>query len=129
MLSLFCLGGMTVSKLINITTEDAFGALPHVMDLYEKLDLDGYRKKVALDLKKQKLQEQKVDVNEIGIDLFKYVLKNLPKVKEEIFSIIGIFENKTADEVKKQPALETAKSLKAIFTDKEVMDFFKESME
>lgn len=110
-----------------VSTEAAFDALPYVMDVYDKLDLDSYRKKVSKQYKGQ--DKKKIDVNEIGIDLFKYVLKNLSKAKEEIFTVISIFENKSVEDVKKQPIAETIKSLRTIFSDKETMDFFKKSME
>lgn len=111
----------------NISTEAAFDALPYVMEVYDKLDLDSYRKKVSKQYKVK--NTKKPDLTEVGIDLFKYVLKNISKAKEEIFSVIAIFENKTPEQVKAQPIAETIKSLRTVFQDKEVMDFFKESME
>lgn len=116
-----------MSKENKVSTEAAFDALPYVMDVYDKLDLDSYRKKVSKQYKGQ--NKKKLDLNEIGIDLFKYVLKNLSKAKEEIFTVISIFEDKSVEEVKEQPISQTIKSLRSIFSDKETMDFFKESME
>lgn len=126
MRSLFYLGGNHLSNLSKVTTEEAFDALPYVMDVYEKLDLDNYRKKVSKQYKGADIK--KLDVNEIGIDLFKYVIRNLAKAKEELFMIVAVMDKKSPEEVKQQPITQTIKSIKEIFNDKELMDFFKESV-
>ena len=107
------------------TTEKAFDALPTVVDLYDKLDIDNYRKKIA---EENKGKGKKVDVNAIGINLLKYILVNTPKIKEEVFSLVAIFEDKTVEEVKAQNFGETIKTVKSIFADKELMDFFKQAI-
>ena len=106
-----------------ISTEKAFDMLPSVVDLYDKLELDNYRKRVTEENKGKKLDEKTV-----GIDLFKFVLKNSSKVKEEVFEIVAVFEEKTVEEVKAQNFMLTIKSFKEIFTDKEALGFFKDAM-
>ena len=106
-----------------INTSQAFDMLPSVVDLYDKLQIDTYRKKIAEENKGKKLDEKTV-----GIDLFKYVLKNSGKVKEEVFEIVAVFEEKPVEEIKAQNFMITVKSLKEIFTDKDTMGFFKQAM-
>jgi len=106
-----------------LTTEKAFDMLPAVVDLYDKLDIDGYRKKFAEENKGKKLDEMTK-----GIDLFKFILKNSGKVKDEVFEIVAVFEDKPIEEIKAQNFMITAKSLKEIFSDKEAMELFKSAV-
>ncbi|NOU63178.1 hypothetical protein GC096_03845 [Paenibacillus sp. LMG 31461] len=107
-----------------ITSEQALDMLPLVVDLYEKLEIDDYRKKLAEDNK-----GKRVDKTSVGIDLFKHIFKNSGKAKEEVFGIVAAVERKTVEDVKKQNFIVTLTSFKAIFTDKELIDFFKQAMQ
>lgn len=107
-----------------IDSEQAFDLLPYVADIYEKIDLDGYRKKVTNENK----GEKDIDQQQVGIDAIKYVLKNSTKVKEEFFNIVAIAEHKTVAEVKKQSFIKTIQSIKNIFSDPDLVDFFKQAM-
>lgn len=109
-----------------INSEKAFDMLPHVVDIYDKLDLDGYRKKIT---KKNQEKEVEVDVMDIGIDVFKFILKNSGKVKEEFFNIIAIADDKEIEEVKNQSLAKTLSDIKRVFGDKELLDFFKSAMQ
>lgn len=109
---------------MSINSEQAFDMLPYVVDIYEKIDMDGYRKKI---LEENKGKED-VDTQQLGVSAIKYVLKNSAKVKEEFFIIVAIAEEKGIDEVKKQSFLKTVQSAKAIFSDPELVDFFKQAM-
>lgn len=102
-----------------LTTEKALDMLPAFVDIYDKLDMDSYRKKAAEENKGKKL-----DPMTIGIDGFKFVLKNSGKVKEEILEIVAAFEEKTIEEVRKQNFMITIKSFKEVFMDKEAVGFF-----
>ncbi|MBC2721839.1 hypothetical protein [Desulfosporosinus sp.] len=106
-----------------ISTEQAFDMLPSVVDLYDKLDIDGYRKKFAEENKGKELNQK-----ELGIHLIKYVLKNSAKVKDEVFEIVAVFEDKPVEDIRKQNFIITFKSFKGIFSDKETMSFFKDAM-
>ena len=106
-----------------ITTSQALDMLPAVVDLYDKLDLDEYRKKIAEENKGKQLDQMSA-----GINLFKFVLKNSGKVKNEVFEIVAIFEDKPIEEIKAQNFMVTAKSLKEIFSDKEAMELFKSAV-
>lgn len=106
-----------------ISTEKAFDALPSVVTIYDKLDIDGYRKKIA-----QENNEKSLNAEAVGIDLIKYILTNTPKVKEEAFSIVAIFEDKTVEEIKTQSFGKTFMAIKTIFADKELMGFFKQAI-
>lgn len=107
-------------------TEKAFDMLPTAVVLYDKLDLDGYRKKLADDNKGKNKKD--INVNVLGIDLFKYILANCGKIKEEVFEIVAIFEDKTVEEVKVQSFGKTISTVKEIFTDKETMELFKSAI-
>lgn len=106
-----------------ISTEVAFDLLPSATELYDKLELDAYRKKIAEENKGKPLDQMSA-----GINLFKHVLKNSAKVKEEVFEIVAVFEAKPIEEIKAQNFMITVKSLKEILTDKEALDFFKSAM-
>lgn len=105
-----------------VSTEKVFDMLPIVVELYDKLDLDGYRRKVAKENKN-------TNVKDLGVDVFKYILKNSGKVKEEVFEIVSVFEEKTVEEIKSQSFITTINSLKEIFSDKDTVDFLKQAME
>jgi len=107
-----------------INSEQLFDMLPTVVVLYDKLDLDTYVKKIGKENKTKKLDEKA-----LGIDIFKHVLKNSGKIKEEIFEIVAIFQGSEIEEVKKQSFGKTIKVVKEVFTDKEAIDFFKSAIE
>lgn len=107
------------------STEKAFDMLPSVVVLYDKLDLDSYRK----DFAEKNKGKDNLDATMIGIDLFKHVLKNSAKVKEEVFEIVAVFEEKTVEEVKSQKFMKTLNTIKEIFSDTETNDFLKQAMQ
>lgn len=106
-----------------ITTSQAFDMLPAVVDLYDKLAIDVYMEKMA-----EKNKGKKLDEKSLGINLFKFVLKNSSKVKDEVFEIVAVFEEKTVEEVKAQNFMLTISTFKEIFTDKEAVSFFKSAI-
>lgn len=107
-------------------TEKAFDLLPSVVDLYDKLDIDGYKKKIT---EKNKGKDKKDISNEsLGIDLFKYIFKNSAKVKEEVFEIVSILEEKSVEEIKAQNPVKTMNTIKEIFSNKDAIDFLKQAM-
>ncbi len=111
-----------------INSEKAFDMLPSVVDIYDKLNIDDYRKKMTEQYKKDKEKGIMVTQMDAGIDLFKYVLRNSSKVKDDFFEIVSIMDEKSIEEVKKQPFSKTITAIKEIFTDKEAIDFFKQAM-
>lgn len=108
-----------------INSEQAFDMLPHVVEIYEKLDIESYRRKAIAKTKGNK----EVDLKKVGLEVFLYIIKNSTKVKEEFFSVVAIVDKKTAEEIKNQPLAKTISTFKSIFTDKELMDFFKTAMQ
>ena len=106
-----------------INTEMAFDMLPSVVDLYDKLDIDTYRKKMAEENKGKEL-----DQTTLGINLVKYVLKNSGRVKNEVFEIVAVFEEKPVEEIKTQNFMVTVKSLKEILSDEEAMGLFRDAI-
>jgi len=107
-----------------ISTDKAFDMLPHVVDVYEKLDLYKYYEKKKAEYKKNPVTQLKA-----GEELFKYVLKNAAKVKSEIISIVALMQELPEGEVAKQNFAKTIIEIKNLFTDKETMDFFKQAMQ
>ena len=107
-----------------VSTNKVFDMLPSVVVLYDKLDIDGYRKKIAAENKGKKNVNNEV----LGVDLFKYILKNSGKIKEEVFEIVAIFEDKTVEEVKAQSFMTTINTVKDIVQDKETTDFLAQAM-
>jgi hypothetical protein len=107
-----------------INSEQAFDMLPYVVDIYDKLDIDGYRKQLT-----EKYRGKKVDQKELGIQSFKYIFKNSQKVKKEFFNIVAIAEKRDLEAVKKESIVKTILTIKAIFSDPELVDFFKQAMQ
>ena len=106
-----------------INTNTAFDMLPIVVTLYEKLDIESYIKKTTT-----KNKDKVVNNTVLGIDLFKYILKNSQKVKDEVFEIVSIFEETTIEAIKLQSFSKTIATLKEIFTDKETAELFKSAI-
>lgn len=110
-----------------LSTEKAFDMLPTVVVLYDKLDIDGYRKRLAEENKDKNKKDLNIKV--LGTDLFKHILKNSQKVKEEVFEMVSIFEDKPIEEVKAQNFMKTINTAKEIFTDKDTMELFKSAIQ
>ncbi|MEK3855936.1 hypothetical protein [Cytobacillus sp. FSL H8-0458] len=108
-----------------IKSEQAFDMLPHVVEIYEKLDIESYRRKSIAKHKKAK----NVDLQKVGLDVLLYIIKNSSKVKEEFFTVVAIADEKSVDEIKAQSLVKTITTFKEVFTDKELMDFFKTAMQ
>ncbi len=106
-----------------ISTEQAFDMLPAVVDLWDKLEIDEYRKKLVEENK-----NKPVDKVSAGISAVKFILKNSGKVKNEVFEIVAILEDKTIEEVKAQSFISTMNSLKELLSDEEAMTFFKDAV-
>ena len=108
------------------TTEKAFDMLPTVVVLYEKLDIDGYRNRLIEENKDKSKKD--LDIKVLGTDIIKYILKNSYKVKEEVFEIVSIFEEKDIEEVKAQSFIKTINTIKEIIADKDAMELFKSAI-
>lgn len=116
-----------------ISSEKAFDMLPHVSDIYEKIDMGKYIANKKFEVVKNKAKN-KEEVDEVkimgyGLDMFSYIMKNSPKVKDEFFNIVAIIEDKELEEVKAQPLGSTLKTIKLLFEDAETMIFFKQAMQ
>lgn len=105
---------------MTINTEKAFDMLPHAADILEKLGLKDFI------LKNQ--TTDKKDIDRKGFDLVVFVLRNSGAVKENVFEIVAIMEDKTTEEVKKQSFVKTLASFKELIQDKELMSFFNMAM-
>ena len=55
-------------------------------------------------------------------------MKNANKVKNEVFEIVAIVEDKKAEEVRKESIFTTIKALKQILETEGMLDFFKSAM-
>lgn len=110
-----------------ISSEKAFDILPFVADIYYKIEIERHLKDYQskndknLDLENLKLFE--------GLNIFAFILKNSSKFKDEFFNIVAIIEDKELAEVKAQSPTATLKSIKELFANKELTDFFKEAMQ
>jgi hypothetical protein len=107
-----------------LSTDKAFDILPHIVDVYEKLDFDKYIKDKQKEYKKNPVSQ-----TQAGIDLFKYIFRNTSKIKPEIITIVAILQGKTEEEIAKQDFMQTIDEVKNLFTDKETMSFFKQAVQ
>lgn len=110
-----------------INSEKAFDMLPYVSDIYEKIDMGKYIANKKFEIAKNKNNDE-VEIMGYGLDMFSYIMKQSPKIKDEFFQIVAIIEDKTLEEVKAQNLGETIGIIKALFEDIETMDFFKQAM-
>jgi hypothetical protein len=115
-----------VEEVKTINSEQVFDMLPYVADMYDKTKFDDYRKQLAQKYKGKKKEDVAISA---AIDATKFILKNSGKVKNEFFNIVAIAEQKKLEEVKKQSFIKTIKSVKRIFSDPDLVDFFKEAMQ
>jgi|SRR5690625_841645 len=113
---------------MNISTEKAFDMLPYAVEIYEKLKIDNYIKATRKKNEIQKKQGKKIDEITVGIDLFKFVLKNINNVKEEVFYLLSVIEDKEVKEIREQSMIVTVKGLKELLTNKELVELFKSAM-
>lgn len=114
-----------------ISSEQAFDMLPYIADIYEKVNMQKYIANKKFQIVKDKKKNEEIDEVKIfgyGLDMFAYVMKQSPKVKDEFFNIVVIIDDKTLEEVKAQNFTKTIGTIKALFEDIETMDFFKQAM-
>lgn len=115
------------SQIESISSEQAFDMLPYVVDIYDKIDLNKFRKDITKQYQKQKAIDKKpINPIDVAIDTTKYILKNSPKLKKEFFEIVAIAEKRPVKEVKEQSFLKTISAIKRIFSDPELVDFFRQ---
>ena len=107
-----------------LNTEKVFDMLPVVVELYDKLDIAGYQKRIA----DQNKGKKNVNSEAIGVDLLIYILKNSAKIKEEIFEVVAIVEEKPVEEIKAQSFITTINAVKEIFQDEEAVSFLTQAM-
>lgn len=110
-----------------VSSEKAFDMLPYVSDIYEKIDMGKYIANKKFEVAKNKNNDE-VEIMGYGLDMFSYIMKQSPKIKDEFFQIVAIIEDKTLEEVKAQNLGETIGTIKVLFEDIETMDFFKQAM-
>ena len=108
-----------------LSTEKAFDILPYISDIYEKIDFKGFIKEYRENIKDADEGNQQLIA---GLDIFAFLMKQSGKVKEEFFNIVAIAEDKKVEEVKEQSFAKTLKTIKELFADKELTDFFKTAM-
>lgn len=113
---------------MKISTEKAFDMLPYAVEIYEKLKIDNYIKATRKENEIQKNQGKRIDEITAGIDLFKFVLKNINNVKEEVFYLLSVIEDKEVKEIREQSMIVTVKGLKELLTNKELVELFKSAM-
>jgi hypothetical protein len=107
-----------------ITTDKALDMLPFVVDMYDKLEIEIYRKEMT-----EKHKGKDTDKMTVGIEVFKYIFKNIGKAKAEVYGIVSIAEDKSIEEIKNQSLPKTIMAIKEIFSDRELVDFFKQAMQ
>lgn len=103
-----------------ISTEKALDVLPFVAAMYEKIDFESFRTSIKTEGK---------TANQVGIEVFLFLVKNAGKIKTEIFETVAILDDKTAAEIKAQPLSKTLASLKELFSDPEIAGFFKQAVQ
>lgn len=106
-----------------IKTEVLYDMLPQIVEVYEKLDVEGFRNKMTKENKAKKIEDKA-----LGIKLFLFVLKSSQKIKKEVFEIVSVFENMTVEEVKAQSFGKTIATLKEILQDEEAVELFKSAV-
>ena len=115
---------------MSISTEKAFDLLPFVVDIFEKLDIQERGKKILEDTQKANPNRLAEELQkEVGIAIMKYIAKNLPKVKDEFFQLVAIASDVDVKTAKARPLAESIQTLKDVFLDAELMDFFRAAVQ
>ena len=113
-------------KLSEISTEKAFDVLcemtPHINNIVSDSDLlRELKSAVKADETTTKAEWVALGVGKIN-KLMPIILK---KHKRDMFGIIGVVNGVSIDDIAKQNFLVTAKQIKEIIRDKDLLDFFK----
>lgn len=112
-----------------IKTELALDLLPYVIGIYEKLDLKAVGARILQQVKKENPHLTAGDINAaVGEKVIVYVIKNVPKVKDELFAMVALVSGISLDDAKAQSLVKTMDAFKKIFSDPELLAFFKEAM-
>ena len=112
-----------------VTTEKAIDILPHAAEIFEKLDIQ----KFLVDQYEKQRENKEATIQEkqqnIGYSMVLHVVKNSGAVKEDFFKILSILGDCSVKEAKKKPVTENIKLLSEVFTDPELLGFFKGAMQ
>ena len=112
-----------------ITTERAFDVLPDIVDMYEKMGLKEYSKKITGEYKKKYPQDSILaHQQEIGREVVFYIVRNSQKAKNEFFRVVSVLSGVTEAEAKEQSLSQTLKVFNELLNDNELMDFFSSAM-
>jgi len=112
-----------------LTTEKAFDALPHVVDIFEKLELEGQFDKAREAAMKGKAKKSEDRQRELGLSILMHVVKNSNKCKDSFFGLLAVVCECSVEEAKQKPPSETIAALKAVIGDNELMGFFKRAVQ
>lgn len=99
-----------------VSTEKAFDMIPHAVSIVEKLDIKNYIV--------QNKHESKEEQESKGFDFVMFALKNVNKIKNEVFELLAIMNETTAEEIKVQPFAQTIQQFKTLLENKDLMGFF-----
>ena len=114
---------------MSISSELAMDLLPHAVGIYEKLDLKAVGTGIMKQVKKENPNLSVGEVNEsVGEKVIIHIIKNLPKVKDEVFSMVALVSGISLEQAKAQSLAKTMAAFKGIFSDPELLAFFKGAM-
>lgn len=116
-------------RLSELSTEQAADVLcsitPFVANIASDEELlSELKRAVSKDKVKTRAEELAIGAEKIS----KLVPIILQKRKEDVFGILGVLNQKSAEEIAKQNFLATLKQARDIAKDKELIDFFKSCM-
>lgn len=107
---------------MKLTTEKTLELMPTMIDIYDKLDMGEYIKKVR--------KENKGITNEKAAEkALKYIGRNTPKIIPEVIEVVAAVQGDSSDEVKKQSPIKTIKVFMDLLHDPEVSGFFDSATE
>lgn len=115
-------------KLSQISTDKAMDVLceltPHITEILSDEELME-ELKTAVDFNVEGCETLAGRLAMIGDKISKIIPILLKKKKYNLFSILGVLNEKTAEEISKQNFLITMKQIKEMSKDKELVNFFK----
>ncbi|QUI24872.1 hypothetical protein HZI73_22345 [Vallitalea pronyensis] len=106
---------------MTLTNDKVFDMLPFAVEAYEKLNIKKFVNNKAL----QKMKGEK----EKGIALMMYIIKNVGLIKEEVYHLLAIVQEKNVEEIAKEDFFVTIQAFKEILNNKALLDFFKDAMQ
>jgi hypothetical protein len=109
-----------IPEIQTVSTDQAIDMLPYAAAILEKMDVKQYISGYG--------EVKSENKTAAGFDLITMLLRNLPKVKADLYAMLAIGTGAAENEIGAQPLSKTISQAKMFFADSGLMSFFKSAM-